>query len=137
MKKTTIALVILIVCTGIFVFFQSGKIQKELVMPLREQTLPIVQVSLNDGSSAPAAINIQATTAYDALFLAAKEKGKTVQAKKYDFGVFVEKIGELGNTKDNVWIYYVNGKSGTVAADKQPLKAGDTVEWKYEKSIYE
>jgi hypothetical protein len=49
----------------------------------------------------------------------------------------VEQVGDYPNTKDKAWIYYVNGKPGTVAADKQTLQSGDTVEWKYEKPIYE
>ena len=41
--------------------------------------------------------------------------------------------GGTENTKDLSWIYFVNGKSGEVAADKYELKNGDKVEWKYMK----
>jgi hypothetical protein len=61
----------------------------------------------------------------------AKQKNLGLKTKQYDFGVFVEQIGTIANTKDKSWIYFVNGKSGTVAADKQSLNAGDTIEWKY------
>lgn len=53
--------------------------------------------------------------------------------KEYDFGTLVEKIGDLQNTPDKSWIYFVNGASGDVAADQKIFNAGDTVEWKYVK----
>ncbi len=80
--------------------------------------------------------NIQAATPYDALVLIAKKNNLVLQTKQYDFGIFVEGVGEQKMTKDKVWIYYVNGKSGEVASDKYELKQGDTVEWKYTTPIY-
>lgn len=80
--------------------------------------------------------NIQAATPYDALVLMAKKNNLQLQTKQYDFGVFVEGIGDQKNTTEKAWIYYVNGKSGEVASDKYVLKQGDTVEWKYTTPIY-
>jgi len=53
--------------------------------------------------------------------------------KSYDFGIFVESINGKVSGSDMAWIYYVNGQSGSVAADKYLLKPTDKVEWKYEK----
>lgn len=80
--------------------------------------------------------DIQAATPYDALVLIAKKNNLDLQTKQYDFGIFVEGIGNQKNTKDKAWIYFVNGKSGEVAADKYELKQGDIVEWKYTTPIY-
>ncbi len=80
--------------------------------------------------------NIQASTPYEVLVLIARKNNIELQTKQYDFGIFVEGIGEQKMTKDKVWIYYVNGKSGEVASDKYILKQGDIVEWKYTTPIY-
>jgi hypothetical protein len=96
-----------------------------------------VTVSIMNGSKPVTAEGIQAATAYDALVSMAAKLKFLIKTKKYEFGIFVEQIGTYPNAKDKAWIYYVNGKSGTVAADKETLQSGDTVEWKYEKPMYE
>ncbi len=92
---------------------------------------PSVSVTLNTGSAVATISGITAHNAFQALSEAAKQQKLEVKTKQYDFGVFVEQIGQLANTKEKSWIYFVNGTSGTVAADKQNLNTGDTVEWKY------
>jgi hypothetical protein len=44
--------------------------------------------------------DIEASTPFDALVLIAKKNNLDLQTKQYDFGVFVEGIGEQKNTKD-------------------------------------
>lgn len=90
-----------------------------------------VSVILNTGSSVATVSGVAAQNAFQALSEATKKQHLELKTKQYDFGVLVEQIGTLANTKEKSWIYFVNGKSGTVAADKQSLTAGDTVEWKY------
>ena|SRR3989344_475980 len=51
--------------------------------------------------------------------------------KKYDFGIMVTSINGKENSKDRVWIYFVNGQAGDVAADQKQVSAWDMVEWKY------
>lgn len=80
--------------------------------------------------------DIQASTPYEALVLIARKNNIELQTKQYDFGIFVEGIGDQKMTKDMAWIYYVNGKSGEVASDKYLLKQNDAVEWKYTTPIY-
>jgi hypothetical protein len=75
-------------------------------------------------------------TAFDLLTETASENDIQIETQKYDFGIFIKSIEGFENTKDNAWIYYVNGKAGDVAADKYILKNGDVVEWRYEKPIY-
>ncbi len=94
-------------------------------------------VVLDTGKEVSTVSGIFAGNAYAALTALAEQKRIEVITKQYDFGVFVQQIGPLANTKEKSWIYFVNGKAGTVAADKQSLNAGDTVEWKYMKPTIE
>jgi hypothetical protein len=48
-------------------------------------------------------------------------------------GSFVNSINGKKNTSNSFWVYYVNGKQGTVASDQYETKDEDKVEWKYEK----
>jgi len=79
---------------------------------------------------------VSTQNAFQALTQEAAKQRLEVKTKQYDFGIFVEQVGTLANTKEKSWIYFVNGKSGTVAADKQPVAPGDVVEWKYMTPIY-
>ncbi len=92
---------------------------------------PSVSVTLDTGSMVATVSGVSAGNAFQVLEEAAKKQNLILTTKQYDFGVFVEAIGTIANTKEKSWIYFVNGKSGTVAADKQNLNTGDTVEWKY------
>lgn len=94
-------------------------------------TSPTVSVTLDTGATVATVSGVRAQNAFQALSEAAKKQHLELKTKQYDFGVFVEQIGMFSNTKEKSWIYFVNGKSGTVAADKQRLNTGDTVEWKY------
>ena len=90
-----------------------------------------VSVTFDTGPTVATVSGVTAQTAFQALSEATKKQNLELKTKQYDFGVFVEAIGTLANTKEKSWIYFVNGKAGTVAADKQRLNAGDAVEWKY------
>ena len=94
-------------------------------------TPSLVSVTLDFGDRVATASSVSATTAFDALVAASAKEQLELKTKQYDFGAFVEQIGGVVNTKEKSWIYFVNGKSGTVAADKQPIIAGDSVEWRY------
>jgi Domain of unknown function (DUF4430) len=94
-------------------------------------TSPVVSVTLDTGSTIATISGVTAQNAFQALVEAAVKQNLKLTTKQYDFGVFVEQIGTIVNTKEKSWIYFVNGISGTVAADKHQLKTGDSVEWKY------
>jgi hypothetical protein len=98
---------------------------------------PAVTVVLNTGEEISTVSGIPAENAYTALTVMAKQQNLDVKTKQYSFGVFVEQVGALANSKDNAWIYFVNGKTGIVAADKQSVVSGDMVEWKYIKPSME
>jgi hypothetical protein len=91
---------------------------------------------LDDGKTIATYSGIFAKNAFEILTTIGNQNNIPIVTKQYDFGVFVQKIANMENTKDMAWIYFVNGKSGEVAADQYELKNGDVVEWKYTKPIY-
>ena len=50
-------------------------------------------------------------------------------------GFFVESINGKKNADGFYWILYVNGKSSDLGVSQAKIRAGDTIEWKYEKGI--
>ena len=95
------------------------------------QLLEEVEARVDFGDEEEAVELVEAKTAYEALQAAAKNRGWQVEVKQYDFGNLVEAINGQKNTPEKAWIYFINGQPATQAADKQELKAGDVVEWKY------
>ena len=67
----------------------------------------------------------------DILKSVAGKEGISLETKEYDFGVMVTAIAGRESSAERAWIYFVNGESGAVAADKNNIKAGDVVEWRY------
>lgn len=98
--------------------------------------LATVHVAIDTGKTKTSYPHVSANTAYDALMTVSKVHAIPVVKKVYSFGVFIESIDGLPNTKENAWIYYVNGVSGDSAAEKKTLKSGDVVEWRYTKPMY-
>jgi len=41
-----------------------------------------------------------------------------------------------GGQEDKYWLFYVNGEMAPVAADKQEVKVGDKVEFRFEASAF-
>ncbi len=71
-------------------------------------------------------------TAYSILKNTTEKEKINLETKQYDFGVFVKKIGTFESTAKKSWIYYVNGESGQIAADKNFVKNNDKILWKFE-----
>ena len=88
-------------------------------------------MTIDTGTTIATVSGVMAQNAYQALTVAAKQRNLQIKSKQYSFGVFVEQVGAFANTNTKDWIYFVNGKAGTVAADKQPVANRDTVEWQY------
>jgi hypothetical protein len=49
-------------------------------------------------------------------------------------GFFVESINGKTNADSSYWILYKNGKLSSTGISQTTLHAGDSVEWRYEKS---
>ena len=112
------------------------KPQVQHINVLSEQSTPNVTLVLNEEERTATYSNILAATVFDALNKVATAQHIPLKTKKYDFGIFVEEIGDKPTLKDHAWLYFVNGISGDVAADKKKLKTGDSVEWRYMKPTY-
>jgi len=53
-------------------------------------------------------------------------------------GMFIEEINGIKNdaTKNQYWIYYINGQSAKTGISNYIIHKGDAIEWKYEKSKF-
>lgn len=77
-------------------------------------------------------------TAFDLLEKGVKDLNLDLKTKDYgEMGLLVEKIGDKTNGDDGkYWLYYINGKMAEKSVSKQEIKAGDVVEFKFEKSSF-
>ncbi|MBU1085229.1 DUF4430 domain-containing protein [Patescibacteria group bacterium] len=76
-------------------------------------------------------------TAFGLLKKKAEESGLVLSVKTYDMGVFVEAIGEKESGQDGkYWLYYVNGEMPMISVDKNEIKPGDKVEFRFEESSF-
>jgi hypothetical protein len=142
MKKTvnfrTSLLIIMCIVLGVL-FVKNGLETKKQERTASVQSVPAPSVSITIDTGKATEFftaSVSAKTPYDALMAAAEQGKRTVTTKQYDFGIFVTGIGDVVTNAEYGWIYYVNAVSGNVAADTYELKAGDQVEWKFEKSIF-
>ena len=76
-------------------------------------------------------------TTFDLLKNKTEEADLVLKTKVYDIGILVEAIGSEENGQDGkYWLYYVNGEMPMVASDKNKIKAGDKVEFRFEESTF-
>jgi hypothetical protein len=137
--------IIVFVLIILFAFFLVSRVvpgiktQKQVAPPVPTLVVPEKRSAilvLDDGKTIATYSGIFAKNAFEILTIVGNQNNIPIVTKQYDFGVFVQKVGDMENTKDKAWIYSVNGKSGEVAADQYELKNGDVVEWKYTKPLY-
>ena len=70
-------------------------------------------------------------TAFDVLSFYVEKQGITLKTKKYDFGIFIEGIGDKIGDKNNFWLYYVNDKPGVSSADMTVIVPGDVIKFEF------
>ncbi len=134
MKKYLIPILIIILASGLFFYKKYNPINT----PVPEQNTNYEQkvnlvIDFGNKEIKNFDLNLEAnSSAFSVLKTATEKENIKLQVKQYDFGVFVEKIGDFESTAKKSWIYYINSESGQIAADQQKLKNGDKVEWKYE-----
>ncbi len=78
------------------------------------------------------------STAFSLLESIAQKENFKIESKVYkDMGVLVESVNGFKNGADNkYWQYWVNGKLPMIAADKNEVKEGDVIEWKFGKMSF-
>ncbi len=94
-------------------------------------SLETVSIDFGNGKNEKGEVYVQ--TVYQALQKLATDKKIDVEIKQYKYGIMVIKIGDMANGGQYGWIYKVNGKTGTIAADRYVIYPGDHVEWIYSK----
>ena len=76
-------------------------------------------------------------TAFDLLEVGAERLDLILKTRSYDLGIFIEAIGDRENGQEGkYWLYYVNEEMPMVASDKNEVKPGDKVEFKFEESTF-
>ena len=73
-------------------------------------------------------------TVYDLIVKATEEKGIKLDAKKTDYGMYIDGINSVATGSvgaNSGWMFKVNGKDSEVGADAYKLQAGDKVEFFY------
>ena len=143
--KTTILIgliVILVIVAGwaLFSFTDLQLIPQEKGQELTEEVKEEVFLVINYGEEPVPILKAdfrEGMTAFDLLEEKAEELKINLKTKNYDFGVFIETIGDKENgSEGKYWLYYVNGEMPSVAADRKELKPSDKVEFKFEKSPF-
>lgn len=135
-NKYTLLAIIILFLAGFF-YYKNSNLKNSLTTPTSNVAVAESKINLviDFGNGDIKNFDLTANsedTAFSILKTATEKENINLQVKQYDFGVFVEKIGESESTAEKSWIYYVNGESGQIAADQQKLKNGDKIEWKYE-----
>lgn len=121
---------------------QVAELPTPTLSPASATTAPAAAVSLviesPDGAlrlSVPAADSM---TAADVLLAAHAAGQLAAEVKDYggELGIFVEALNGQANDPSNnqYWFLYINGTKSPVGASRAPVRAGDTVTWKYEKA---
>ena len=134
-KKLFLILPLILVLVGLFYFFKptSQKVSTTVSPTLKvNQNKATINLVYDENRSDSFDYNfVEGKTVFDALTELSNSHSFPIETQMYDFGVFVKSINNTQNTNDMSWIFFVNGKSADVAADKLELKNGDLIEWKY------
>jgi len=138
MKKNTVRTTLILLCVliagiGLILYKKNSLHPYSSVEKTQEKLSVIASIKTDEKTISEL---VYANTPFEALTVLAAKNQLSLKTKTYDFGIFVEAIGNYPMTKEKVWIYSVNGKSGDVAADRYMLQTGDQVTWEYTAPIY-
>lgn len=143
MKKIKIIVLIsaiIILGAGFFAYnaFQDKIFVEENQTTENSQKEAFLRIDFGDGTFKDFSADFDENySAFDLLEDASEQLAIPIKTKTYDIGVLVEAVGGIEGGKDNkYWMYYVNGELPMVSADKNYLKAGDKVEFKFEESKF-
>ncbi len=147
MKKNVfiaIGVGIIIVIIGSWLLFSDNSWQPNIKEKENSSVLETAEkkatLIINDGEKELKTFEIEfveGETAFGLLKNKTEELNIILKTKTYDIGTMIEVIGDKENGQDGkYWLYYVNGQMPMVAADKNELKSGDKVEFKFEKSSF-
>ena len=146
MKKINI-FIIGISISLIIVVSLAMLLSKSVQLPIKEEVIISQQKSekkvaiiIDDSEELSKMLGIEfkeGMTAFDLLSNKAEKLNLVLELKTYDIGLFIEAIGNKKNGEDGkYWLYYINGKMSQFAVDKQLLRPGDKVEFKFEEPVF-
>lgn len=113
---------------------KSQPIKTPEISPTPEVNLQNAKLTIDYGENNASNYELDAPqdlTAFSLLKTISEKENIALVTEQYDFGIFVKSIDGKESSAEMAWIYFVNGESGTVAADLYKLKPGDVVEWQY------
>ena len=99
--------------------------------PTPNQTKVTMRISAGSAAGNYPIPYIEGETAYQLLVRIASINRFTINAKDYGWGMFVEGIGNLNNTRDISWFFYINGKISEVGSSAYQVLPNDLIEWRY------
>ena len=150
MTKTTFKIIFLIIGLGFIIticclllsngisqpFFQE-KFESPREENIKNEVILVVNKGEGDSETFTVELKNSTTTAFNLLENKAEELNFVLKTKMYDFGIFIEAIGDKENGQDGkYWMYYVNDEMPMVAADKEEIGPDDKVEFKFEKPSF-
>lgn len=139
MKNTSrtgflVLLSLVVIAFGISFLVPKHPINQTSSFPTPQAILKQVTLTLIYPDSPPRSFShdyVASQSAFSLLNQVIASEKIPFKSKTYSFGTLVESINNLTNSPTRAWIYFVNGKSANVGADKYLLSPGDEVEWKY------
>jgi len=116
----------------------SGEVSDQNLLLNQDEVIARIDINFGDNSDS-FTVTSKNNTVYGFLLEAAKIGGYDIKATYYGIydSLLIDSISNYVNGDDNkYWIYYINGESGSVGADKQIVMDNDLIEWKFEAFIY-
>ena len=104
-----------------------------------EEITATITINFGNGTIKTNEIKTTNNTVYTLLMQTAKIEGYSIKTTYYAIydSFLIESISNIENGQDNkYWIYYINGESGAISADKQIVKNNDIIEWRFEEFTY-
>lgn len=96
---------------------------------------PTPNVTLSVAGKSYATFAATDSTVLDVMRALASSSDFTFAGHDYpSLGFFVDSINGRKTEKSHNWILYINGKLSNTGASQTTLKAGDAIEWRYEKN---
>ena len=139
-KKITLGILIVFMA-GIMIYLQNQNVEVKLDQINASQPgNRYIYFTLDYGDGSTLAFQqkfVNNENVFGVLQRIAQENKISLEYKKYDAGVFVEKISHRKNGDDGkYWVYYLNGTMPMIAMDKMSLHYGDTIKVSFEKSPF-
>lgn len=138
MKKISIFIVLLIIISAIFYFWNKNIAVYNDDIEATPQTWYLSFQFSEDDSISKEFINTEATSLYDITNLIAQAEGWQFESEDYgDMGILVIQIGDKINGQDQkYWQYFVDSEQPQISVDKYMPAGGTLIEWKFIKSEF-